>query len=61
MAEFVGIYLRMLFSEGAGIVAVNLRGEKKDLLSSKVGEFRASNLTRLPEASRRLLEGSLAL
>lgn len=47
MAEFVDASLQMLFSERAGIVVVNLRGKKKDLVSSKAGDFRASNLMRL--------------
>lgn len=51
----------MLFSEGVGIVVVNLRGEKKDLLSFKVGEFRVSNLTRFLEVFRRFLEGFFVL
>lgn len=38
MAELLHAYLQMLFSEGPGIVAVNLGGEKKDLVSSKVGD-----------------------
>ena len=47
VAEFMDVYFQMLFSEGTGMVGVNLRGKKKDLESSKVGGFGASNLIRL--------------
>lgn len=51
MADLMDVCLQMLFSEGAGIVAVNWGGKKKDLISSKVGDFRASNFMRLQAGS----------
>lgn len=59
----MGVYLQMLFSERAGIVVVSLGGEKKDLVSSKVGNFRSSNLMRLQSGTwnSQPARGSLAL
>lgn len=39
VAEFMDIYLQRPFSEGKGMVGVNLGGKKKDLENSKVGNL----------------------